>query len=122
MYFIEQVERFLAARDGTAIVIGDYDKTTSAKSVIDLAFFKAHSTKWARGVKIERIVDCVHYVQSHHSRLIQMADHFIWSTQMVFSPDKDQYPRKRYREVLNDSRLAYTPWCRQWPSEPYWYR
>jgi hypothetical protein len=122
MYFIEQVDEFLEKREAAAIVIGDYDNTTSTKSVADLAFFKSHQTHYRPGKKIKRIVDCVHYVQSHHSRLIQIADHFMWSTQMAYAPHNERYMRKKYQQILNEQKLPYTPWSRVWPQEKVWYR
>jgi hypothetical protein len=122
MYFVEQVDKFLKEKSSTGLLIGDYDKPTVNRSIYDLSKFKATSTAYSRGRKIECIADCVHYAQSHHSRLIQLAYIFVWSCQLGWNPHNDKWPRKRYQEMLNERKLHYPKWSRHWPTEATWYR
>lgn len=42
------------------------------------AQYRSRGTPWDFGIKIEGILDAVHFARSHHSRLIQLADVYLF--------------------------------------------
>jgi hypothetical protein len=121
MYFIEQAESLLAEKDSLGMVFGDYDEPVIGKSVASLSQFRRGGTRWARAKGIERIIDTVHFAKSHHSRMIQLADVFLYCTQFHDQINTSPW-RKAFEKVIAASGVLNCHKSRTWPLEPYWYR
>lgn len=74
MFLVERVEELMARRRDMALLIADHDKEFSNANVRSLSGFRAEGTEFEYGRSITRIVDTVHHTDSHHSRLLQLAD------------------------------------------------
>jgi hypothetical protein len=83
MYLIERVNRFCRRTSTLAMLIGDYEKEkTVNKAVQNLARYKEDGTPYAFGQDIDQLVDTVHFAHSHNSRLLQLADTYMWTQQL----------------------------------------
>lgn len=76
-HFCERVQMSLSHGE-TSILIGDNDDEHVRGMVRDFARYRAQGTPWQYGIEIKSIVDTVHFSQSHHCRMIQLADAYIF--------------------------------------------
>ncbi len=121
MYFIEQADSLFAEIGSLGMVFGDYDEPIIGKSVASLSHFRRGGTLWARGKEIENIIDTVHFAKSHHSRMIQLADVFLYCSQFCFQGNKANW-RKAIEEVIVESGILTCQRSRVWPLESIWHR
>ena len=125
MFFIEQANKLLSAEDRLGMLFGDYDEPTIGPSVVSLSRFKNTGTYWARSETIDRLVDTVHFAKSHHSRLIQLADVFLYCRQFYSASAFDAEAanwRKAICKIINDSGTLVSHRAKSWPVERRWYR
>lgn len=88
MYLVERVNQFARFKRTKAILIGDYEHSgVVERSVRSLASYRKNGTLYAFGQPINNVVDTVHFAQSHHSRLLQLADALMWFRQMFHRTD-----------------------------------
>jgi hypothetical protein len=90
-------------------------------SVASLSRYRAGGTHWDRGRNIENIIDTVHFARSHHSRMIQLADVFLFCMQFM-QQDNTKGWRKGVADVISASGIQTCARVRVWPSEAQWYR
>ena len=75
IYLVEEIERFLRTRREYGLIVSDEEKEVEQQVVEDLVRYKEMGTAFGhRPLNLERVVDNVHFVRSHHSRLMQLAD------------------------------------------------
>ncbi|MGD9920194.1 MAG: DUF3800 domain-containing protein [Pseudorhodoplanes sp.] len=75
-HFIERLQ--MAVGTSPCILIGDLDDEQVRAMVRDFSRFRQQGTPWAYGIEIGSVVDSVHFCRSHHSRLVQLADAYVW--------------------------------------------
>ncbi|MBS7703306.1 DUF3800 domain-containing protein [Chelatococcus asaccharovorans] len=118
MYFVEQADDLLSSKETLGMLFGDYDEPSISPSVASLAEYRLGVTRWARGKRIRNIIDTVHYAKSHHSRLIQLADVFLYCLQ--FHAQNNSAPwRQGIDSVISGSGMLA---CRRkiWPLRAEW--
>ena len=76
-HFCERVQ-MMTARRSTTILIGDLDDQQAKSMVRDFSRFRISGTPWAFGISVDNVVDSVHFTRSHHSRMIQLADVYVF--------------------------------------------
>jgi Protein of unknown function (DUF3800) len=75
LYFAESVERFLRAKNSYGLMISDEEKSVEQQVIEDLPRYKELGTGFGyQPLDLTKIVDNVHWVKSHNSRLLQLAD------------------------------------------------
>lgn len=75
IYLVEQIETFLRSRPDFGLIVSDEEKEVETQVVEDLRRYKETGTSFGfRPTDLTRIVDNVHWVKSHNSRLMQLAD------------------------------------------------
>ena len=122
-YFLEQVDKFLAQKAVKGMIFGDKDDDAVATAVECLAVYKQSGTGWAKGRKIENIVDTPHFARSHHSRMIQLADIFVYVMQFMWSTIEGSANREQFRTYLKiETKLLYICQGKTWPQAAIWYR
>ncbi len=121
MFFVEAAEELFKEQDTLGMLFGDYDEPMIGSSVATLSRFRRGGTRWARATDITRIIDTVHFAQSHHSRLIQLADIFLYCSQFIWSDNKARW-RKVIDEKIRDSGVYSCSKSKDWPQEAHWYR
>lgn len=85
MHFVERVDLALE-KDEFAILIGDLDDQQARNMVADFSRYRTSGTSSAYGKLIARIVDSVHFCRSHHSRMIQLADIYLFVLSGLYQP------------------------------------
>ena len=120
MYLVEGVERTLRDLESIGMMFGDYDEPNIARSVGSLSHFRRHNIKWSGGREIRRIIDTVHFAQSHHSRMIQLADVFLYSLQFMDQPNDSRW-RSTFASLIEESGVTRCHSRKTWPLEKVWY-
>lgn len=100
MYMVERLDQLMLARASIALLIADHDREFANANVRSLSAFKAEGTEFEFGQDISCVVDTVHHTQSHHSRLLQLADHYAYAI-CLSSNKPDKAPRKDAAEYVN---------------------
>lgn len=75
-FFCERAQ--MVARGGCSLLIGDSDDKASRQMIREFSEYRAAGTPWGYGIPIPNLVDAVHFAHSHHSRMIQLADVFLF--------------------------------------------
>ena len=95
LYFAEAVERFLRTRRRFGLLVSDEEKSVEQQVIEDLPRYKELGTGFGhRPIDLRWIVDNVHWVKSHNSRLLQLADNCTFLCQ------------RRHRDAGKTSRQA----------------
>lgn len=121
MYLTEQLNSLLQELDVLGMMFGDYDEPAIGTSVASLSRFRKGGTEWSRGREIKRIIDTVHFAKSHHSRLIQLADVFLYCLQFLYADNRAPW-RSRVQGVIQTSKMYVCAKSRTWPTTNTWYR
>jgi Protein of unknown function (DUF3800) len=75
IFMMEQVEKFLRQRRDFGLIVSDEEKEMESQVIEDLSRYKEMGTSFGYDpVDLTCIVDNVHWVRSHNSRLLQLAD------------------------------------------------
>jgi hypothetical protein len=121
MFLVEQINCYLTKKQSYGLLLGDYDEPVIGGSVISLSKFKASGTYWSKATTVDRIVDTVHFAKSHHSRMIQLADIYLYCRQF-HKYDADAPWRKKFNECIQNSGILASSFSKIWPQEKVWYR
>ena len=123
MLFLEQVDLLYAQLGTKGLVIGDHDNDQSvSKSVKSMSWYRQHQTDFKMGRKIENILDTVHFAHSHHSRLLQIADCYLWFCQLMVQPmPKSHYKKDLMEYIRTNTNATFPDKCKVWPSTRAWY-
>jgi hypothetical protein len=112
-FFCERVQYLMNSLKSTTILIGDQDDENFRKMISDFATYRAKGTFWSYGVEITSVVDTVHFARSHHSRMIQLADYYVFHVSFWTSGKRgwmaDEY-KKRCAGRLFPLANRYKPW------------
>lgn len=121
MYLVEKIQVDTAALNDHAIMIGDLDGQFSNASVFNLSRFREQGTDCKFGRKIDRVLESVYFIPSHHSRMLQLADIYTWCLQLCEGNDDGNYPRSKMRSFvrLQTDRLRSHRY-KEWPSNLGW--
>lgn len=120
MFLVEQINDFLEGKGEYGMIFGDYDEPAIGPSVISLSRYRQGGTNWSRGKKIDRLIDTVHFAKSHHSRLVQLADVFLYARQF-FKFNQDGYWKEQFNKAIIESGVLNCKIVRSWPQEKVWY-
>jgi hypothetical protein len=122
MYLVERFQIDAVSQNINCILIGDLDSEFSDGSVSNLSRFREEGTDFAYGRKIDRILDSVYFIPSHHSRMLQLADVYTYCLQLCESPDDDNYPRNKMKEFIRSETSLLKPTrYKEWPTDQSWY-
>lgn len=121
MYLTERIQRDSTHLKEKSIMIGDLDGEFSERSVVNLSRYRSEGTDYLFGVKIDRLIDSVYFIPSHHSRLLQLADIYTYCLQLYYSSEPDNYPRKRLKDfIANKTNLLSCSRYKHWPTSQSW--
>jgi hypothetical protein len=82
MFLCERANDLVRAQQSLGMLIGDRESDhLAARFATSLSAYRASGTDFAFGRKIRNLVDSVHFTQSHLSRLLQLADLYVWLLQ-----------------------------------------
>ena len=84
IYLVEAVERYLRQAGEHGLLISDEEKEVEAQLVENLSRYKEMGTSFGHSpLDLTRIVDNVHWVKSHNSRLLQLCDLCVYLCQRL---------------------------------------
>lgn len=122
MYLVEKIDYYLASKKQRGMLIGDHESEKVAGQFADsLCNYRAGGTKYQFGKKLDYLLDTVHFTRSHHSRMLQLADLYVWMRQFREAGDTTKWHRKA---VLD--HIATIPDClsanryKVWPTDQSW--
>lgn len=121
MYFVEKANELFRAKATVGMLFGDYDEPVIGASVASLSRFRDGGTLWDRGREIAHIVDTVHFAKSHHSRMIQLADIYLYVLQFSTQPASSPW-RRSVADVIERSQVRFGARSKVWPTDRTWYR
>jgi hypothetical protein len=96
-HFCERVQMLVG--DTKTLLIGDMDAHQANKTIQEFQQYRIKGTPWEYGIKIPSIIDCVHFAHSHHSRMIQLADIYLFAATHRFSGRKGEMADKFSQEL-----------------------
>jgi hypothetical protein len=116
MFLIEKIQVDTKDLKEECVVIGDFDGEFADGSVANLSRFRETGTDYEFGKEIDRIIDSVYFIHSHHSRLLQLADVYTFCLQLDASPHEGGYPRRKLKErVRQETKLHAPQRYKRWP-------
>ena len=101
-HFVERLQMYVGK--SPCLLIGDLDDEQVQSMVRDFSQYRASGTPWAHGITIESLVDSIHFCRSHHSRMVQLADVFLWMTVHKWGFRKSTMA-KLVSEAIKDHKL-----------------
>lgn len=103
LFLVEQVEKFLRQRKEFGLIVSDEEKEVEHQVVEDLSRYKELGTSFGFSpVELTRVVDNVHWVRSHNSRLMQLADLCAYLCQrQMRDQDKETASAQAVRRLWN---------------------
>ncbi|WP_338606833.1 DUF3800 domain-containing protein [Pelagibacterium nitratireducens] len=119
MYLIEQADAYFREKETLGMLFGDYDEPAVGPSVTSLSKYRRGGTEWAAGRDIENIIDTVHFARSHHSRMIQLADVFLYCCQFTLQNNESHW-RKAIADIIQQSGIYACHKSRNWPVTTNW--
>lgn len=121
MFFVEKVEELMRSLKSLALLIADHDKDAISSNVKSLSSYKQYGTDYQFGIDIKRIIDTIHHTHSHHSRLIQLADIYVYSMALYMKKDL-KYPKSKILEYAAEKQnFGFPSKYKNWPTNQSWY-
>ncbi|OGT50215.1 MAG: hypothetical protein A3E82_02360 [Gammaproteobacteria bacterium RIFCSPHIGHO2_12_FULL_38_11] len=75
LFLIEHVENYLVRENALGLLIADENRDIEQRLIDDLERFKTINTGFgSHSVKVDHIIDSLHFVKSHNNHLIQLVD------------------------------------------------
>jgi hypothetical protein len=112
-HFCERVQMLVGEQE-TTMLIGDLDVQESNDTIREFSSYRISGTPWSYGIEIKSIVDCVHFAHSHHSRMIQLADVYLFAASHGLS-GRAGGMAKAFTEVLS-ARNLFPHRYKVWPT------
>lgn len=112
MHFVERVDMAIEPKS-FALLIGDLDDEQARNMVAEFSRYRTRGTNSSYGKLINRIVDSVHFCRSHHSRMIQLADAYLFTVSGKYHARKG-YMAEGLGKALADVDLFPTRY-KEWP-------
>lgn len=122
VFFVEKAQLDLAKSKDTGILVGDLDTDYADEGVSNLSHYRDRGTPYHFGRSIDRLLDSVYFIPSHHSRMVQLADTYAYVLQLLHSPpENDRYPKARLRQFVREqTNLGWANSYKDWPSNDSW--
>ena len=123
MFFVERVQMQLDHIKSIAMLIGDHEKSMVGASIYNLSRFRENGTDYRFGHAVDRLIDTVHFTHSHHSRMLQLADVYMYAQQMCASKSaQGSWTRAKFTEFIQkETRLLAAHRYKDWPTRHSWY-
>lgn len=116
MHLVERTQMQLVALNSIGMLIGDHEKTRVNPSIYDLSRFRQDGTDYRYGRSIDRLIDTVHFTNSHHSRMLQLADVYMFAMQICESGNENGYTRSRFIQFVREQTNLLAPHrYKYWP-------
>jgi len=119
MFLVEKVNQLCRGRQELGLMIGDLEHGGIVeRSVSSLARYRRNGTPYAYGQDIDHLIDTAHFAHSHHSRLLQLADAYMWFMQLSYRTDEAKGIKiELLRFLQNEVNIVWPSKYKFWPSE-----
>jgi hypothetical protein len=123
MFFVERSDALMKRHGSLGVLIADDDSNrTRSNNVSGLSHYRSWQTDWHFGHKIHHLVDTVHHTQSHHSRMVQLADIFVYACQLQQRADLSYVKQQVYNYAVKHDLYASATY-KYWPTDMSpWYQ
>lgn len=111
-HFCERAQLAIGPKN-LSLVIGDLDDNEAKNMIRDFAKFRAKGTPWDYGIEVKSFVDTVHFARSHHSRMIQLADVYVFIVSHQYGT-RGGWMADELTKALKDKNL-YPHRYKDWP-------
>jgi uncharacterized protein DUF3800 len=124
MFFVEKVEQYLRANKTPGMLIGDKENERVSKQFSEtLSQYREYGTSYQFGMELTHLIDTVHFTDSHHSRMLQLADIYVWLLQLCNGSDPEAHPKKLVVEFVKEKTNLLSPnKYKIWPTSQSWYQ
>lgn len=117
MFFIEKADQLMAHHQSLGVLIADDEsRKVSSENIASWIRYKRLGTDWDFSQKINNLVDTVHHTSSHHSRMLQLADVLVYTTQLREQSEL-RYPKSKICEYAAEKGLFNSAKYKHWPTE-----
>ena len=123
MFFVERVEQYLRSRGLHGMLIGDRENERVSKQFAEnLSHYRRYGTNYEFGEELNNLIDTVHFTNSHHSRMLQLADLYVWLLQLNFnsSPEKSYAHGLVINHVRERTDILMPTKYKIWPTSGSW--
>ena len=123
MFFVERVEQYLRSRGLPGMLIGDRENERVSKQFAEnLSCYRRYGTNYEFGTELNNLIDTVHFTNSHHSRMLQLADLYVWLLQLSFnsSPGKSYAHGLVINHVRENTSIFSPTKYKIWPTDRSW--
>lgn len=108
---VERLEPWLKAKNERCLLVSDENDEVGQTLITDMEIFKTRSTTWGyKQVKVESIIDSVHYVKSYNNRIVQAADTISFIACKAIRLKRDNIASFMARE---DKALDWVSWIKE---------
>lgn len=117
VYLVERVNTLARGKKTHAILIGDFEKESAVnRSVQNLAQYRDDGTPFAFWQDLDSLIDTIRFAHSHHSRLLQMADTYMWTQQLRHRTSKQSGLRADLiRFISEETNTDWEHKFKYWP-------
>lgn len=99
MYLTERIDAHMKRKNSRGLLIGDRESdTVSGVFAQSLSLYRNGGTKFEYGKQLNYLIDTVHFTHSHHSRMLQLADLYVWLLQLSAAGDMGKWHRLQILE------------------------
>lgn len=122
MHLVERVDSYMFGQKLPGMLIGDREnEVVSGKFAESLSQYRTVGTARAFGKEVRRLLDTVHFTHSHHSRMLQLADLYVWLRQLRAAGDHGKWHRKEIIDHIASIDNCLSPVkYKEWPTEDSW--
>ena len=121
MHLVERTQMQLRSLNGIGMLIGDHERTRVSPATYELSRFRQDGTDYQYGRSIDRLIDTVHFSHSHHSRMLQLADVYMFAVQICASGNESGYTRSRFIKFVREETNLLAPHrYKDWPTDQSW--
>jgi len=122
LFFVERVDLLMRDNKSVGLLIGDHEHDRVTNTAAEhLSAFRAYGTPYDFGREITNLIDTVHFSHSHLSRMLQLADVYVWALQLCATSKTGGSSRAELAEfVRKETNLLQVHRCKWWPTKDSW--
>jgi hypothetical protein len=117
MFFVEKANEFMNAKDSIGLLISDNDDEKVSSNVGSLSNYRLSSTDYEYGRPIQRLVDTIHHTDSHHSRLIQLADIYAYTCSLSAKTQDKNFQKAIFEFARDETGVYQASKYKHWPTD-----
>lgn len=121
MFLAERVNDLLTVKNMPGILIGDRENNTvSGTFAVQLSMFRTQGTKYDFGKQLTHLLDTVHFTDSHHSRMLQLADLHVWLRQLAAREKPSWHAKQIISHAYASGDCMQLSKYKDWPTDQSW--